>query len=221
MTFPDTLALFLWRDLAIALCAAAALVSLTPRRAHRADPPPGGAADGPLNAARADAAHERSRPGRDALRACRVRSRAILSDGQAALAARLQGYCDVRDLRLAPGIGLCSILTLAHRDRATAWAAFAAIRRERLDFVLTDRSHWPVCAVELRAAGSSRNPDPTVRLACELALLPLVEVEPGWRWDAVAEALDAATGRPHRIGLVAVADVGRPSDPAPPIRSAS
>lgn len=94
---------------------------------------------------------------------------------------------------------MSALLEIKSPDRGRRLAAFNAISRKRLDYLLTNSANQPVCALEFQGGGhwqgGSRKRDAVKKSALARAGLPLIEVHPDWDEHELVSQLDSAIKR--------------------------
>lgn len=131
------------------------------------------------------------------LTGCNVATIPLMSVEQGRVYDILAPYAAAKDLNLHAEVSLSAIFKVGHpSDRKRAFAGFGSIRQKRLDLLLTDRNHRPVCGVEYHGSGhwrgNARQRDHAKRTAFNIAGLPLIEVAEGIDSGTLVERLDAA-----------------------------
>ncbi|MCK0169275.1 DUF2726 domain-containing protein [Jannaschia sp. S6380] len=133
------------------------------------------------------------------LRECTVKIRPLMSKEQATVHTFLERYATENDLLLSSEVSMSAIFSVSNKaDRKLAFAAFATVRQKYVDFLLTDRDHWPLCGVEYHGSGhwsgNAVERDATKRTAFELADLPLIHIRKGELPSTLIARIDLARG---------------------------
>lgn len=151
---------------------------------------------------------------------CEVSVQPLMSKEQAKVFCALQPFAGAHDLTLHAEVSLAAFLKVTSAgDRKRAFSGFGTFRQKRVDILLTDRNHKPVCGIEYHGSGhwsgNARKRDAAKRLAFDTAGLPLVEVRQGENLNLlpkrVAEAIRATGGQ----------GAGRSAGKKPPFKRAA
>lgn len=151
---------------------------------------------------------------------CKVSVQPLMSKEQAKVFSALQSFAGAHDLTLHAEVSLAAFFKVTSPgDRKRAFSGFGTFRQKRVDILLTDRNHKPVCGIEYHGSGhwngNAKTRDAAKRLAFDTAGLPLVEVRQGENLNLlpkrVAEAIRAAGGQ----------GVGRNTGKKPPFKRAA
>lgn len=144
------------------------------------------------------------KPSGTGLDGCKVSVQPLMSKEQAKVFSALQSFAHAHDLILHAEVSLAAFLKVTSPgDRKRAFSGFGTFRQKRVDILLTDRNHKPVCGIEYHGSGhwngNAKKRDAAKRLAFDTAGLPLVEVRQGENLNLlpkrVAEAIRATGGQ--------------------------
>lgn len=136
-----------------------------------------------------------------ALRGCAVSSTPVMSREQAAVYRSLRAFAFEQDLNLLAEVSLSAIFAVKHpSDKRRAFAGFASIRQKRVDILLTNTDHKPICGIEYHGSGhwkgNAEHRDLVKRTAFEMAKLPLVTVHKGDDLSLLPQKIRAAIATP-------------------------
>lgn len=136
-----------------------------------------------------------------ALRGCAVSSTPVMSREQAAVYRSLRTFAFEQDLNLLAEVSLSAIFAVKDpSDKRRAYAGFGSIRQKRVDILLTNRDHKPICGIEYHGSGhwkgNAKHRDLVKRTAFEMAKLPLVTVHRGDDLSLLAQKIRAAIATP-------------------------